>query len=103
MKNWSVINLVIMPTLEDYIYDMEHRADHGGANNSEDLWSQLQQKEADLVLAAELGKALLEKNEELKKQQDAIVDEYSRKLEVRFKKYIYVFINIGFEVTVNRK
>lgn len=72
-----------MPTLEDYIYDMEHRVELGGVNGSpEDLWTQLQQKEADLVLAAELGKALLEKNEELKKQQDNIIEEYSRKLEV---------------------
>lgn len=50
--------------------------------NSEDVWTQLRQKENDLQLAAELGKALLEKNEELKKQYDAAVEEYSKKLEV---------------------
>lgn len=70
-----------MPTLEEYIYEMETRLVMQPPN-SEDIWSQLQQKEADLQLAAELGKALLEKNEELKRQQDNIIEEYSRKLEV---------------------
>ena len=72
------------PTLEDYIFDMESRPpDSSSASGDTDLWTQLQQKEADLVLAAELGKALLEKNEELVKQQEKIVEEYSNKLEVR--------------------
>lgn len=82
-----------MPTLEEYIYDMEHRVELGGMSSPEDLWSQLQQKEADLVLAAELGKALLEKNDELKKQQDAIVEEYSRKLEVSDLIYRLLYCN----------
>jgi len=57
-------------SLEDYIYSLEARG--GGANNTAnihsdtDVYGQLQQKERDLILAAELGKALLEKNEELK-------------------------------------
>ena len=36
-----------------------------------------------LVLAAELGKALLEKNEELSKENEKIAEEFSHKLEVR--------------------
>ncbi|XP_049824450.1 bicaudal D-related protein homolog isoform X2 [Aethina tumida] len=70
--------------LENYVVEMENRSPlnpNQSQNINEDLWTQLQQKENDLVLAAELGKALLEKNEELKKQQDAIIDEYSKKLE----------------------
>lgn len=39
-------------------------------------------KERDLVLAAELGKALLEKNEELRRKNDQIAEEFSNKLEV---------------------
>lgn len=71
------------PTLEDYIFDMESRPpDAGKASADADLYTQLQQKEADLLLAAELGKALLEKNEELVKQQEKIIEEYSAKLEV---------------------
>lgn len=64
--------------LEDYVKEM--------ATNSnavaEDVWSQLQQKEADLLLAAELGKVLLEKNEEMKKEQEKVAEEFSKKLEV---------------------
>merc|ERR1711892_893743 len=46
-----------------------------------DIYSQLQQKERDLILAAELGKALLEKNEDLSKQNEKIAEEFSQKLE----------------------
>lgn len=70
------------PTLEDYIFDMETRPPDHGTPNDQDLWTQLQKKESDLLLAAELGKALLEKNEELAKQQEKIIEEYSKKLEV---------------------
>ncbi|KAK4878233.1 hypothetical protein RN001_010739 [Aquatica leii] len=71
-----------MHRLEDYIFEMENRSAIQQNANHEDLWTQLQQKENDLVLAAELGKALLEKNEELKKQHDDTVDEFCKKLEV---------------------
>lgn len=70
------------PTLEDYIFDMETRPPDHGTTADQDLWTQLQKKESDLLLAAELGKALLEKNEELAKQQERIIEEYSKKLEV---------------------
>lgn len=73
----------MLKSLEDYIVAMENRSaiDQTQAP-SEDIWTQLQQKENDLLLAAELGKALLEKNEELKKQHEAVVEEYAKKLEV---------------------
>lgn len=70
------------PTLEDYIFDMETRPPDHGTQNDQDLWTQLQKKESDLLLAAELGKALLDKNEELARQQEKIIEEYSKKLEV---------------------
>jgi BICD family-like cargo adapter len=70
------------PTLEDYIIDMETRPPDSRNQVPTDIWSQLQQKEADLLLAAEIGKSLLEKNEELKKQQEKLIEEYSNKLEV---------------------
>lgn len=47
-----------------------------------DVYGQLAQKERDLLLAAQLGKALLEKNEELSMQNEKIAEEYSRQLEV---------------------
>lgn len=70
------------PTLEDYIFDMETRPPDRGVTAEQDLWSQLQKKESDLLLAAELGKALLDKNEELMRQQEKLIEEYSTKLEV---------------------
>lgn len=73
----------MLKSLEDYIVEMESRSamDHT-QTPSEDIWTQLQQKENDLLLAAELGKALLEKNEELKKQHETVIEDYSKKLEV---------------------
>ncbi|KRT79422.1 hypothetical protein AMK59_7123 [Oryctes borbonicus] len=70
-----------MHTLEEYIVSMENRSAIDNSSVSEDVWAQLQQKDNDLVLAAELGKALLEKNEELKKQHEAKEEELSKKLE----------------------
>ena len=48
----------------------------------QELYAQLVQKERDLLLAAQLGKALLEKNEELGLQNEKMAEEYSRQLEV---------------------
>ena len=48
------------------------------------MFLQLHQKERDLILAAELGKALLEKNEDLSKQNEKIAEDFSQKLEVRW-------------------
>ncbi|XP_013167828.1 PREDICTED: bicaudal D-related protein 1 [Papilio xuthus] len=69
--------------LAEYVKDMSAQRESVGVGESGegDVWRQLQQKEADLLLAAELGKALLDKNEELKKEQERIAEEYSKKLE----------------------
>lgn len=66
--------------LEDYIYDVESRSLENEADPN-DLYAQLQQKEKDLILAAELGKALLEKNEDLSRHNERLAEEYSQKLE----------------------
>jgi len=67
--------------LEDYIYDVESRSLEPSAD-PEDVYAQLQQKEKDLILAAELGKALLEKNEELSRANEKLAEDYSHKLEI---------------------
>lgn len=54
----------------------------GPPTSLQDLYAQLVQKERDLLLAAQLGKALLEKNEELGLQNEKMAEEYSRQLEV---------------------
>ena len=51
---------------------------------SEEVYTQLAQKEHDLMLAAELGKALLDKNAELEKRQEQISEEYSHRIEVAY-------------------
>ncbi|XP_023716725.1 bicaudal D-related protein homolog [Cryptotermes secundus] len=69
--------------LEDYIYEMECRSVEPSADPEDlDVYAQLQQKEKDLILAAELGKALLEKNEELSRQNEKIAEDFSQKLEL---------------------
>ena len=50
--------------------------------NEEDLKQRLDTHEKDLMLAAELGKALLDKNEEISKQRESMVMEYLQKVEV---------------------
>ena len=77
--------------LYDYIATMElQRANNndgggGGVTDvaNQDLYTQLAQKEQDLFLAAQLGKALLEKNEELSMFNEKMAEDYSKQLEVR--------------------
>lgn len=53
-----------------------------GPEEPEDLALQLQQKEKDLLLAAELGKMLLERNEELQRQLEMLSTQHSEREEV---------------------
>ena len=53
--------------------------------NEDDVYAQLAQKEQDLILAAEIGKSLLEKNEELQKKNESLVEEFNQKYEVCIK------------------
>ena len=55
----------------------------GVDSSQQDIYAQLAQKEKDLVLAAELGKALLGKNEDLVRQNEKLQDDFSQRLEVR--------------------
>ena len=66
-----------------YLSDMDSRSDCN-SSDTEDVYTQLAQKERDLILAAELGKALLETNQELSKKNDSLGEEYNQKLEVSF-------------------
>ncbi|XP_055937107.1 bicaudal D-related protein homolog [Argiope bruennichi] len=67
--------------LEEYLNEVEKRAQRT-CNDSDDVYTQLAQREKDLVLAAELGKALLEKNEEISRANERLAEEYSHKLEL---------------------
>ena len=54
----------------------------GGEASPRDVQSIIAQKERDLILAAELGKALLEENEELARKQEHIAKEHAEQIEV---------------------
>lgn len=56
-----------------------------GPEEPEDLALQLQQKEKDLLLAAELGKMLLERNEELQRQLETLSAQHSEREEVSWR------------------
>lgn len=75
--------------LEDYIFEMQCQADRstsssadGPLSDPDDVYTCLAEKESNLVLAAELGKALLNRNEILVQENERMAEEYSRKLEV---------------------
>ena len=84
--------------LEQYIEAMEARTTANERNPETDVWAQLQQKESDILLAAELGKALLEKNEELVKQQEKLIEDYSAKIEVSLSLYVLIHLFLLFIV-----
>ncbi|XP_046738262.1 bicaudal D-related protein homolog [Diprion similis] len=69
--------------LEDMISDLQAR--RNSLDHVDDMAGDpielLKQRERDLVLAAELGKALLERNQELTKQGEVLAEEYASKLE----------------------
>ena len=54
----------------------------GDENKVTDVHALLAQKEKDLILAAELGKALLEKNEDLSQHNEKMAEDFSKQLEV---------------------
>lgn len=62
-----------------------------GAGHNPDLLSLFRQKEKDLVLAAKLGKALLERNQDLSKQYEKMHKDLSEKLEVKLEQTQFLF------------
>ena len=69
--------------LGDENYDEE-------SNEEQDLYVLLAQKDKDLLLAAELGKALLEKNEELTQKYEKLQEEYSQQAEVKPPSFLFL-------------
>ena len=64
--------------LKDILDEGQHKCDGSDA----DVYAQLAQKEKDLILAAELGKALLTKNQEMVFKYEQQAEEYNHKVEV---------------------
>ena len=59
--------------------DMENM---GQVGYLEDLYAKLESQDNDLMLAAELGKVLLDKNEAISNERETIVLDYLQRLEV---------------------
>ena len=78
-----------MTLVADLIQIIDDDEKMAGKNDEQpevtDVRALLAQKEKDLILAAELGKALLEKNEDLSQQNEKMTEEFSKQLEVRRK------------------
>ncbi|XP_030065870.1 BICD family-like cargo adapter 2 [Microcaecilia unicolor] len=81
---------MISPSMEEHFYPFilerqdSYTADVVGTvkdEEEEDLSLLLQKKEKDLLLAAELGKALLERNEELGRKNESLTLEFTDKME----------------------
>lgn len=64
--------------------DGEQLTVNSNGKSIDDVYILLAKKDKDLQLVAELGKVLLEKNDQLSKANEKITEEYSRKLEVSF-------------------
>lgn len=73
-------------------YGAEEITDYQGPA---ELVAALKQKEEEVLLAAQLGNALLLENRQLKEQSDKIHEQYADKLEVRVGSELYPFIRRG--------
>lgn len=69
--------------LEDMITDLQTRRHSFDQDDfTADPHELLKRREKDLVLAAELGKALLERNQQLTRDSQLLQEDYTKKLEV---------------------
>ncbi|XP_075438437.1 BICD family-like cargo adapter 2 isoform X1 [Ascaphus truei] len=78
---WGWNGGLASPSMEEHFYPflLERRPSYRGEEDEEggeeDLALALERKNKDLLLAAELGKALLERNEELERRREAVREE----------------------------
>lgn len=66
-----------------YSYEFSNDEDLPVYKDSEELFAALRQKEDEVLLAAQVGNALLLENRQLKEERDALHDKYTQQLEVR--------------------
>ncbi len=66
--------------VEEDFYSYEFSTDE----DSEELFSALRRKKDEVLLAAQVGNALLLENRQLKEERDALHDKYTQQLEVSF-------------------
>ncbi|XP_061105841.1 BICD family-like cargo adapter 1 isoform X1 [Conger conger] len=67
--------------LEEDFYSFDYAEELSGYQDPNELLAALKQKEEEVILAAELGNALLLENRQLKEENDKLHEQYSDKLE----------------------
>ncbi|KAG7484839.1 hypothetical protein MATL_G00053860 [Megalops atlanticus] len=67
--------------LEEEFYSFDYAEEFSGYRDPNELLAALKQKEEEVILAAELGNALLLENRQLKEENDKLHEQYSDKLE----------------------
>lgn len=65
-----------------YSYEFSNDAGLPVYKDSEELFAALRQKEDEVLLAAQVGNALLLENRQLKQERDALHDKHAQQLEV---------------------
>ncbi|XP_069040430.1 bicaudal-D-related protein 2-like isoform X1 [Lepisosteus oculatus] len=80
LDGWGVKSHALEPEEEFYSFDFDSE-DLSGCQDPSELLVTLKQKEEDLILAAELGNALLRENGELKEQNEKLHEKYADRLE----------------------
>ncbi len=85
LREWS-FKAKSMELEEDFYFDygVEEITDY---QDPSELLAALKQKEEEVILAAQLGNALLLENRQLKEQSDKLHEQYADKLEVRLRFY----------------
>ncbi|KAJ8396449.1 hypothetical protein AAFF_G00017550 [Aldrovandia affinis] len=70
-----------MDLLDEEFYSFHYAEELSGYQDPNELLAALKQKEEEVILAAELGNALLLENRQLKEENDTLHEQYSDKLE----------------------
>ncbi|KAG8433478.1 hypothetical protein GDO86_017675 [Hymenochirus boettgeri] len=85
-RSWN--GILASPSMEEHFYPFisdrrsSYLAEDEEENGDEDLNLILERKDKDLLLAAELGKALLERNDQLMKERDSLEEELKESLDM---------------------
>lgn len=82
LRDWSFQSKSMGLEEDFYFYGAEEMTDY---QDPSELLAALKQKEEEVILAAQLGNALLLENRQLKEQSDKIHEQYADRLEVRNK------------------
>lgn len=94
LDEWS-FKSTKMDLQEDFYLDYEEEGiELTDYQDPSELLATLKQKEEEVILAAQLGNALLLENRRLKEQSENLHEQYAGKLEVRLIRFIHVLYSV---------